>query len=120
MKDLCLKHIDKLEVVTIEGLFDYFRRSGILKVKLSSHQIVKILQALVLDNEVDEVKSTGKGVFSSVPLGKFCYLRLRRRNPMAGIMLSIPCGVCPRISECTTDGFISPVNCVYNKKWLDF
>lgn len=104
----------------MEGLFDYFRRSGILKVKLSSHQIVKILQALVLDNEVEEVKSTGKGVFSSVPLGKFCYRRLRRRNPMAGIMLSIPCGVCPRISECTTDGFISPVNCVYIKKWLDF
>ncbi|RWR73358.1 RNA polymerase Rpc34 [Cinnamomum micranthum f. kanehirae] len=120
LKELCLKLIDKLEVVTVEGLFDYVRRSGCFNDEVSSHQILEILQALVLDNEIEEVKSTGKGVFSSLPLGKVCYHRLTRRNPTTGILSSIPCGVCPRISECTPDGIISPINCVYFKKWLDF
>ncbi|KAI3835954.1 hypothetical protein MKW92_026982 [Papaver armeniacum] len=35
-------------------------------------------------------------------------------------LASIPCGVCPRLNECTPDGIISPTTCVYFKKWLDF
>ncbi|KAJ8644577.1 hypothetical protein MRB53_006325 [Persea americana] len=44
--------------------------SGCFNDEVSSHQILEILQALVLDNEIEEVKSTGKGGFSSIPLGK--------------------------------------------------
>lgn len=119
LKDYCLKRIETRPFVTMEGLFDDVRRSGLLKVNLTSDQILEILRALVLDNEIEEVKSTGKGVFSSESLGKVCYRRLKR-NSTAGIMSSVPCGVCPRISDCTPDGIISPINCVYFKKWLDF
>ncbi|BAF19926.1 Os06g0603400 [Oryza sativa Japonica Group] len=48
--------------------------------------------------------------------GRVCY---RRGGPVQGGMMErIPCGVCPRIDECSPDGVISPSTCVYYKKWL--
>lgn len=120
LKDLCLKHIDKLKVVTIEGVSDFVRRSGIAKTEIPIAQVTEVIAALILDNEIEELKSDGKGDFSNVPLGKTCYRRLSRGLSVTGAMSSLPCGVCPRISECTPDGIISPMNCVYFKKWLDF
>ncbi|XP_058112418.1 uncharacterized protein LOC131255653 isoform X2 [Magnolia sinica] len=104
MKDQCLKHIDKLKVATIEGMLEFLRRSGAFKIEFSTQQIAEIVQSLVLDNEIEEVKSTGTGDFAFVPLGKVCYRRSDRRHSVAGVMSSIPCGVCPRIRECTPDG----------------
>ncbi|CAA6656749.1 unnamed protein product [Spirodela intermedia] len=70
--------------------------------------------------EVLEVTSTGKGEFVGLPPGKKCYRCPREGGggPKMGAFGSIPCGVCPRIAECTPDGVISPKNCVYYDKWL--
>eukprot|EP00268_Persea_americana_P019667 TRINITY_DN2010_c0_g2_i4.p1 TRINITY_DN2010_c0_g2~~TRINITY_DN2010_c0_g2_i4.p1 ORF type:complete len:465 (-),score=57.82 TRINITY_DN2010_c0_g2_i4:857-2251(-) len=119
LKELCLKYIEMIKVTTIEGLFEYVRGSDAFNVEFTRDQMLEIVQALVLDNEIEEVQSSGQGDFSSIPLGKVCYRRSKRRLSTAALT-SIPCGVCPRINECTPDGIISPINCVYFKKWLDF
>lgn len=119
LKELCLKYIEMIKVTTIEGLFEYIRGSDAFNVEFTRDQMLEIVQALVLDNEIEEEKSSGQGDFSSIPLGKVCYRRSKRRLSTAALT-SIPCGVCPRINECTPDGIISPINCVYFKKWLDF
>lgn len=119
LKELCLKYIEMIKVTTIEGLFEYIRGSDAFNVEFTRDQMLEIVQALVLDNEIQEEKSSGQGDFSSIPLGKVCYRRSKRRLSTAALT-SIPCGVCPRINECTPDGIISPINCVYFKKWLDF
>ena len=82
------------------------------------------MNALVFDNEILEVKSTGMGEFNSFPIGKVCYRCASKAGlkvePKIGAMASIPCGVCPQISLCTLDGIISPTTCVYYTKWSDF
>lgn len=40
------------------------------------------------------------------------------KGPNESALVSVPCGVCPRINECTPDGVILPVSCVYYSKWL--
>ncbi|KAF8393222.1 hypothetical protein HHK36_021463 [Tetracentron sinense] len=124
LKDQCLKHIYKLKVATVEGVSELIRKSGLFKVECTTQQIAEIMMALVLDNEIMEVRSTGTGDFACIPLGAICY-RGKSRGGMGGVsitgsMASIPCGVCPKISECTPNGIISPRTCLYYSKWLDF
>ncbi|EXB67305.1 DNA-directed RNA polymerase III subunit RPC6 [Morus notabilis] len=123
LKDQCLKWIYKQRVATLEGILDAIRKSGISNVELTTVQIEELVRALVLDNEVVEVKSNGMGEFDSIPVGKVCYKSTSkgsRGDPKIGAMSSIPCGVCPRISDCTPDGIISPKTCKYYSQWLDF
>ncbi|KAJ7969126.1 DNA-directed RNA polymerase III subunit RPC6 [Quillaja saponaria] len=123
LKDQCLKYISK-KVATADEILDWMKKSRMFSVDLTTKQIEQILRALVLDNDIMEIKSTGYGDFSSVKEGRVCYKCTkkdsRRGEPNAGAMASIPCGVCPRISHCTPDGIISPTTCVYYTKWLDF
>ncbi|ONI36224.1 hypothetical protein PRUPE_1G576300 [Prunus persica] len=124
VKDGFAKIIYQLKVATLEGISDEVKKSGIFKTSFTRPQIEEILRVLVLDKRVTEVKSTGMGEFASFPVGKVCYKSISKggtkREPKVGAMASIPCGVCPRISQCTPDGIISPRTCVYFTKWLDF
>ncbi|XP_072982256.1 uncharacterized protein [Typha latifolia] len=118
VRNKCLAQITKLRVTTIEGIWKGIQRSEGSKMEISLQQIVEIVQALVLDKEVDEVKSSGVGEFAAVPVGKICYKKSERAASNVGALAMLPCGVCPRISECTPDGVISPKTCVYYNKWL--
>lgn len=124
LKNHCVKIIYKQKVATLDGILDMIRRSGAFNVEFSTQQIEEIVNALVLDNEIMEVKSTGMGEFDSIPVGKVCYQCTTKGGikgePKIGAMASIPCGVCPHINLCTPDGIISPRTCVYFTKWLDF
>ncbi|XP_065869198.1 uncharacterized protein [Euphorbia lathyris] len=124
LKELCKKQIYKLKVATLEGVTDSIKRSGVFNTELTKQQIDEIVRALVLDNEIIEVKSNGMGEFSCIPIGKVCYKCVSKGSiggdPRVGAMASIPCGVCPRISQCTPDGIISPQTCSYYSKWLEF
>ncbi|CAH9102520.1 unnamed protein product [Cuscuta europaea] len=123
LKGTCEKVIKRLQVTTAEGVFDFLKQRKALNMGTSA-QIGEILRSLVLDNAIIEVKSTGMGEYHSIPVGAVCY---RTASGAAGMdskivsaMTLIPCGVCPRINDCTPDGIISPSNCVYFSKWLDF
>ncbi|KAF2323245.1 hypothetical protein GH714_034323 [Hevea brasiliensis] len=103
LKEQCTKQIYKLKVATLEGVTDSIRRSGVLNVELTKQQIEEIVKALVLDDEIIEVKSNGMGEFASIPVGKICYKCIRKGSiggePKTGAMASIPCGVCPRMRQ---------------------
>ncbi|KAF0904680.1 hypothetical protein E2562_036081 [Oryza meyeriana var. granulata] len=111
----CLDQIDKLGIATADAIF-----SGISRdcpgVAYSIEQVRDILRTMALDRIIEEVKSTGVGEFSDLRAGRVCY---RRGGALqGGMMEGIPCGVCPRIDECSPDGVISPSTCIYYKKWL--
>ncbi|XP_050235030.1 uncharacterized protein LOC126683223 [Mercurialis annua] len=124
LKEICTKRIFQLKVATLEGVTDSIKRSGIINMDLTKQQIEEIVKALVLDNEIIEVRSNGMGEFTSIPIGTVCYKCVRRGSiggePKPGALASIPCGVCPRINQCTPNGIISPQTCIYYTKWLDF
>ncbi|KAM0071182.1 putative RNA polymerase Rpc34 [Helianthus debilis subsp. tardiflorus] len=78
---------------------------------------------MVLDNMIIDVKRAGLGEYHSNPVGQVYYRcppADLNKGPKIGALVSIPCGICPRIRECASDGLISPTTCVYYTKWLDF
>ncbi|KAI3872537.1 hypothetical protein MKX03_012236 [Papaver bracteatum] len=122
-KFVCFKFISRMKVATVGEITEAVNNSGVFKegVKFTGKQIEDLLQSLILDKKIVESKSTGKGVFAKIPMGEECYQCSNKRAlPKTGALASIPCGVCPRLNECTPDGIISPTTCVYFKKWLDF
>ncbi|PRQ50678.1 putative winged helix-turn-helix DNA-binding domain, RNA polymerase Rpc34 [Rosa chinensis] len=112
-----VKVIYDQENATLAEISQAIRMKNFLTVNLSDQELKQILDALVLDNEVLKVVSTGMGGYKA---GKECYKCCKRREPNLASMASIPCGVCPRINQCTPDGIISPTTCEYFKKWLEF
>ncbi|XP_011003009.1 PREDICTED: DNA-directed RNA polymerase III subunit RPC6-like isoform X1 [Populus euphratica] len=124
LKQLCKRQIERSGVATLEAVTDSINSYPAFNVDVTKQQIEEILRTLILDNVIMEVKSNGMGEFASIPFGEVCYKYVSKGGlggePKAGALASIPCGVCPRISQCTPDGIISPKTCVYYQKWLDF
>ncbi|KAG0473256.1 hypothetical protein HPP92_015113 [Vanilla planifolia] len=122
LRDQCRMYVERFKVATIENVWQSIRDSGVFNTECSMQQIKEIMGSLVLDKELEELNSTGIGDFSRIQPGKKCYKRCKDGgNPKEqGILSSIPCGVCPRLTDCTPDGIISPKTCVYFDKWLDF
>lgn len=122
LKKICLKFVTVQKVATVNSVYESMEKQRIVK-DCTRQQVEEILNSLVLSNEILEVKSTGLGEYHSIPIGAQCY---RIANAVGvdkgfkiGAMASIPCGMCPRIRQCTPDGIISPKTCVYYNKWLD-
>ncbi|KAM5578783.1 DNA-directed RNA polymerase III subunit rpc6 [Rosa sericea] len=120
VKGELVKVISDQKIATVEDISLAIRTKKFLTVNLSPQELKQILDALVLDNEVLKVVSTGTGDFGHIKAGKDCYKCCERGKPNLASMASIPCGVCPRINQCTPDGIISPTTCEYFKKWLEF
>ncbi|KAK1403086.1 DNA-directed RNA polymerase III subunit RPC6 [Heracleum sosnowskyi] len=126
-KKICFQILQqKLKVATAEGVHSFFIKRKLYNGEISRDQIAEILRSMVLDNQIVEVKSTGLEEYHSIPVGEVCYRCAtggglgETSKTKTGAMVSIPCGVCPNIRLCTPDGVISPTNCVYYTKWLDF
>lgn len=123
LKEFCIKHLRMHKVATQEGIHRILHEGEVVKDPIAIKHIAELLNTMVLDDQILEVKSTGLGDYYRLPVGKTCY-----RLPTAaagaaakssGSFASIPCGMCPRIALCTPDGVISPTTCVYYNKWLD-
>ncbi|PIA35496.1 hypothetical protein AQUCO_03500098v1 [Aquilegia coerulea] len=120
LKELCKRIVFNQKVVSLQSISNSIKEKGYLKVDCPLQQISEIMRSLVLDNVLMEVTSTGMGEFEAFRVGTLCYRRVKTGgDPKVGAMGSIPCGVCPRINDCTPDGIISPKTCVYYTKWLD-
>ncbi|KAJ4782343.1 DNA-directed RNA polymerase III subunit RPC6 [Rhynchospora pubera] len=114
----CKQQIMMLKAATSDMIYKGMKKLD-PNLMYTMQQIGDILQSLVIDKEVDEIKSTGKGDFANVPAGKVCYRIVQSScRTQVGALASIPCGVCPRLRDCTPHGEISPRNCEYYKQWL--
>ncbi|XP_019253862.1 PREDICTED: DNA-directed RNA polymerase III subunit rpc6-like [Nicotiana attenuata] len=71
LRDACLKVIELLKVATVEGIHNFLKKRKV--VECTSQQIVEILNSMVLDNAIIEVKSTGLGEYHSIPVRLVCY-----------------------------------------------
>ncbi|KAL3818090.1 hypothetical protein ACJIZ3_003995 [Penstemon smallii] len=122
LKQLCMRFMRAQKVATLEGVHTDLKKNRVVTFEISSQQVAEILNSMVLDNDIIEVKSTGLGDYHSIPIGATCYRiasGIAARGLRVGAFASIPCGACPRISICAPVGVISPSTCVYYTKWLD-
>lgn len=119
LKKVFKRVIEKQKFATADGLRHKIRELGVVNFELNAEHVKEILGCLVLENEIVRVKSTGTGEFASFPMNTECY-KLKSQIQKSGTFTMIPCGVCPRISQCSPDGIISPITCEYYNKWLDF
>ncbi|KAI0491853.1 hypothetical protein KFK09_026114 [Dendrobium nobile] len=119
LREQCRLHVERLKVATLENVWQFIRDSKVFYIDFSLQQIKEIMSAMVLDKELEELISSGVGDFFHIRAGRECYRSLKGRDgPKEGFFSAVPCGVCPRINECSPDGIISPNTCVYYQKWL--
>ena len=111
----CLDQIDRLGAATPDMVHKGVARDD-PRAGYTIDQIRDILETMKLDRVLEKCRSTGEGEFSAVRAGNECFRR--GGAPQGGMMEGVPCGVCPRIDECSPDGAISPATCVYYNKWL--
>lgn len=85
---------------------------GITKVDLDVRDIEAILETLVFDGKVERttVAEGSEGVKLYRAVTSFL------PTPM---IMSVPCGVCPLITQCDDVGDITPLKCKYMKDWLE-
>ncbi|KAI3914826.1 hypothetical protein MKW92_050448 [Papaver armeniacum] len=120
---LCLKFISKSKAATVGEITEYLNNVSVdgkdlFTKKFTGQEIEGLMQSLILDKKIVEAE---KGDYAKIPRGEQCYRCAPKIGlPKTGALASIPCGVCPRLNECTPDGIISPTTCVYFKKWFDF
>ncbi|KAK7259793.1 hypothetical protein RIF29_25408 [Crotalaria pallida] len=119
LNERCLYYLSTHKLpATIDEILEYCTSSRVFKFQIT-HQILKvILDNLVLDNSVSEVRSTGDFAHD-IPIGSLRYTSKGKEvvDRSKGAMASVPCGVCPRIHFCTPDGTVNPTNCLHYKKW---
>jgi DNA-directed RNA polymerase III subunit RPC6 len=112
---ICLAQVQKLGVATADMIHNGIEKDD-PRAGYAIDKIRDILQTMVLDKVLEEVKSTGEGEFAAIRSGRLCYRVAAAAQ--GGMMEGIPCGVCPRIDECSPEGVISPSTCIYYKNWL--
>ncbi|KAL2475756.1 DNA-directed RNA polymerase [Abeliophyllum distichum] len=61
------------KVATLERVYEDLKKQRVVNFDISSQQVSEILNSMVLDNEIIEVKSTGLGEYYSIPIGTVCY-----------------------------------------------
>jgi DNA-directed RNA polymerase III subunit RPC6 len=99
----CLAQVKKHGAATAtmihEGIQTDDPRAGYDEAKVR-----EILGTMVLERELEE--------FSNAGSDKQTWYRVAEKDP-GGAMEAIPCGVCPRIGECSPEAIVSPSTCVY-------
>ncbi|PHT58669.1 hypothetical protein CQW23_01032 [Capsicum baccatum] len=71
LRKACLKVLEIMKVATVEGIYEFLKKRKV--VECTSQQVGEILNAMVLDDGVIEVKSTGLGEYHNIPVGSVCY-----------------------------------------------
>jgi len=89
----------------------YIRESKVVKVNLKLKDIQKVLDAIELDGTIEAV---GLNLCSEP-------IYIHKRNLDGELLHSRnPCSVCSFVDTCAPGEAISPENCVYMTKWLEF
>eukprot|EP00899_Mesostigma_viride_P027464 jgi/Mesvir1/7902/Mv11833-RA.1 len=106
--------------VTLADIAEYVKKSQITRVELRPEDVLSIVNTLVVDGLVQERVVVSTDRRPPFALGTTYYVVSKVEVAASTPYTSFPCGMCPVSEECTDDGVISPANCIYLAKWLEF
>ncbi|KAE9039302.1 hypothetical protein PR003_g5113 [Phytophthora rubi] len=99
---------------TLNAITDKVHASGISKVALGPEEIRSIIQTLMYDGRVEEVRSVRLTPGASHEV-KY---KVSQQITTFNYLSETPCGVCPVFDQCQEGNVISPRSCLYMTKWL--
>ncbi|KAG7382041.1 DNA-directed RNA polymerase III subunit RPC6 [Phytophthora pseudosyringae] len=99
---------------TLNAITDKVHASGISKVALGPEEIRSIIQTLMYDGRVEEVRSVRLTPGASHEI-KY---KVSQQITTFNYLSETPCGVCPVFDQCQEGNVISPRSCLYMTKWL--
>jgi len=115
VQETCFRAISSKGFLNLEDVASFVQNTGVLNAELSLDDYQDVINTLIYDGKVEEVKDGRPGVKK----GSMLYRPTRLEMPMNGFT-QIPCGRCPVFDMCGSEGEITPNNCVYYTKWLEF
>ncbi|CAH0489059.1 unnamed protein product [Peronospora effusa] len=99
---------------TLNAITDKVHASGISKVALGPEEISSIIQTLMYDGRVEEVRS----VRLTPGTSHETKYKISQQITTFNYLSETPCGVCPVFDQCQEGNIISPRSCLYMTKWL--
>jgi len=118
LSEQCHQFIVSQGFASLEAIRTYIKETGISHVELQSDDVQKLVDTLIYDGKVEEMKNPNlatqkKGVQVSTVL----YRSSRIHIPFNGLSAT-PCGRCPVFDLCGDSGDITPATCTYLTEWL--
>lgn len=113
-----VQFVDSRGMASSAEIANRIRISGISKVDLSSDESDLVLQTLVYDGKLEEVRHQVALTASSLDSGGGKVYKISRPIHPPTYFTDVPCGVCPVFDKCQEGGIISPESCLYMTQWL--
>lgn len=104
-----VKYVRSQNVASIDHIVNAVLSSGISTIQLTKEEITLVVQTLVYDGRLQEVGNDA----SSRQMYK-----VTRISSFPSYFSDVPCGVCPVIHKCKSNGIISPQTCEYMDSWI--
>ena len=96
--------------MTPEELTKMVKNSGIFSANVETRHVEQVVQKLKYEGKVETVKIGG---IEGLRRTKYNYSKIQTYG-----FADLPCGVCPVFNQCSSDGPITPLNCVYYENWF--
>ncbi|KAF1332468.1 DNA-directed RNA polymerase iii subunit, partial [Globisporangium splendens] len=100
---------------TLNAITDKVHASGISKVALGPEEIRSIIQTLMYDGRVEEVRA----VRLTPGASHETKYKVSHDISTFNYLSETPCGVCPVFNQCQEGNIISPHSCLYISKWVE-
>lgn len=111
----CEQYIASKGWTTLADLCAYVQNSGISNVELREEDIQTIVNTLIYDGKVEQIKHGA----SLTPGQPAYFFKPSKLSLPRNVLTEIPCGQCPVYNFCEEEGDITPARCPYLQAWLD-
>lgn len=115
LSDECYQFILNTGFASLEQIRTFIKESGISHVELQSEDVQKLVETLIFDGKVEEMKNPNAN--SKRLNAPILYRPARVQLPANGFSMT-PCARCPVFDLCGPSGDITPATCIYLTEWL--
>lgn len=115
LSDECYQFIAQTGFASLDQIRVFIKESGISHVELQMDDVQKLVETLIYDGKVEEMKNPNAN--SKRLNAPILYRPARVQLPANGFSKT-PCSKCPVFELCGPTGDITPATCIYLTDWL--